>query len=316
MPLIHKLCILCITGPPAPLLDVSQGGHFFMEIKRATTYREQLSKIRERGCLIEDEATCLKILELVNYYRLTAYFLPFRNSDSSYLPGTSLEKVYGIYEFDRLLRQILFSALEEIEIALRSRLAYFFVHKHSPTAYLDEGYFSKNHDHKKFIETLQREIDHNSKVLFVKHHKEKYDGIFPLWVATELFSFGMLSYFYADMINADQKEFSREYYNTIPRNLKSWLRCATDLRNICAHYGRLYYRIFSAIPANIAEISEEQERSLWAAFLAIRNLYPDHQKWNEQVLPEVERLFDKFKHCVQLNHIGFPTNWLDLARAE
>ena len=29
LPLDHKLCILCITGPPAPLLDVSQGGHFF-----------------------------------------------------------------------------------------------------------------------------------------------------------------------------------------------------------------------------------------------------------------------------------------------
>ena len=286
-----------------------------MEIKKATTYREQLSKIRERGCLIEDEATCLKILEVVNYYRLTAYFLPFRNSDSSYLPGTSLEKVYGIYEFDRLLRQILFSALEEIEIALRSRLAYFFVHKHSPTAYLNGSNFSKYHNHEKFIETLQREIDHNSNVLFVKHYKEKYDGIFPLWVATELFSFGMLSYFYADMINADQKEFSREYYNTIPKNLKSWLRCATDLRNICAHYGRLYYRIFSAIPANIIGINKNQERSLWAAFLAIRNLYPDHKKWNEQILPEIEKLFNKFKDYIQLSHISFPTNWHDLARA-
>jgi abortive infection bacteriophage resistance protein len=287
-----------------------------MEIKRATTYREQLSKIRERGCLIEDESTCLKILEVVNYYRLTAYFLPFRNSDSNYLPGTSLEKVYGIYEFDRLLRQILFSALEEIEIALRSRLAYFFVHKHSPTAYLDGSNFSKYHNHEKFIETLQREIDHNSNMLFVKHHKEKYGGIFPLWVATELFSFGMLSYFYADMINADQKEFSREYYNTIPKNLKSWLRCATDLRNICAHYGRLYYRIFSAVPANITEINQVQERSLWAAFLAIRNLYPNHKKWNEQILPEIEKLFDKFKDCIQLNHISFPTNWRDLAQAD
>ena len=49
-------------------------------------------------------------------------------------------------------------------------------------------------------------------------------------------------------ITADQKEFAQKHYATIPQNLKSWLRCATDLRNICAHYGRLYYRIFSAIP--------------------------------------------------------------------
>jgi hypothetical protein len=77
----------------------------------------------------------------------------------------------------------------------------------------------------------------------------------------------------------------------------------------------LYYRIFSAIPANITGINKAQERSLWAAFLAIRNLYPDHKKWNEQLLPEIEKLFDKFKDCIQLSHISFPTNWHDLAQA-
>ena len=143
----------------------------------------------------------------------------------------------------------------------------------------------------------------------MKHHQDCYNGVFPIWVAVELFSFGMLSYFYADLVLADQKHFASEYYKTVPKNLKSWLRCATDLRNICAHYGRLYYRIFSAIPANIEEVEEKDERSLWAAFIAVRNLYPNPQKWNEEFLPSIKALFEKYSSAIQLKHISFPEDW-------
>ena len=118
------------------------------------------------------------------------------------------------------------------------------------------------------------------------------------------------------IVLADQKHFASEYYKTVPKNLKSWLRCATDLRNICAHYGRLYYRIFSAIPANIEEVEEKDERSLWAAFLAVRNLYPNPQKWNEDFLPSIKALFEKYSSAIQLKHISFPEDWADNAVAK
>lgn len=220
------------------------------------------------------------------------------------------------YEFDRQLRRLLFSALEEIEISMRARLAYFHAHKYGPTGYLIESNFSPSHKHQKFLETFNREVEHSSNVPFVKHHQNCYDGVFPVWVAVELFSFGMLSYFYADLVLADQKHFASECYKTVPKNLKSWLRCATDLRNICAHYGRLYYRIFSAIPANIEEVEEKEERSLWAAFLAVRNLYPNPKKWNEELLPSIKDLFEKYSSAIQLGHISFPEDWAEKAFAK
>jgi len=59
----------------------------------------------------------MEILSQLNYYRLTAYFLPFRNKqDESYRNGTSFETVYLMYEFDRRLRGLLFKVIEEIEI--------------------------------------------------------------------------------------------------------------------------------------------------------------------------------------------------------
>lgn len=49
-----------------------------MELKPATTYDEQLKLLQERHCEIVDPAFCKTVLQHINYYRFTAYFLPFK----------------------------------------------------------------------------------------------------------------------------------------------------------------------------------------------------------------------------------------------
>lgn len=279
-----------------------------LQMKVPTTYTEQLAKLKERGCVIEDEAACCEVLKAVNYYRLSAYFLPFRDANGHYKDGTTFRKVYRIYEFDRKLRGILFSAVEEVEIFLRARFAYYHAHKYGATGYLDSGNYSDKHNAEKFNATLRREIENNKKVLFVKHHLEKYDGVFPIWAIVELFTFGTLSYFYADMTMQDKKQLAEELYRTTPKNLTSWLRCCTDLRNICAHYGRLYYRIFSAMPAGI-NLADNAKRRLWGAVLVLKNLYPDVSKWNTEVLLPIQALFEEYAEDIDLYHMAFPTDW-------
>lgn len=44
------------------------------KLKSATTFDEQLNKIKDRGCIIGDEVWAKDILKQINYYRLTAYF--------------------------------------------------------------------------------------------------------------------------------------------------------------------------------------------------------------------------------------------------
>lgn len=276
--------------------------------KCATTYDQQLTILEQRGVIIDDREKCKEILENLNYYRLMAYFLPFKRSDDTYEEGTSFLHVYRLYEFDRKLRRVLFSALEEIEISLRSRFAYYHAHKYGPTGYLNPANFNSKHDHVKFQEQLQREIDSNKKVLFVKHHLEQYNGIFPIWVICELFTFGMLSRFYSDMPLEDQKYFSKKEYCTTPGVIRSWLRCCSDLRNICAHYGRLYYRIFTAIPAGVPG-NPEQLRRLWGAILAVRGLFLDKEKWNNEVLPAISALMEEYKEDIDLYRLAFPKDW-------
>ena len=284
------------------------------DIKAATTLDEQLEILRSRGCFISDETFCKAKLADINYYRLTAYFLPFRNADGLYCEGTSFHTIYRIYEFDRKLRALLFSAVEEIEVFLRARLAYYCAHTYGPIGHLDTSNFSQKHNHEKFVKNIAREVDSNKKVLFVKHHLEKYNGVFPIWVITELFTFGMLSYFYSDMKTADQKKIANSIYKTTPKVLISWLRCCTDLRNICAHYGRLYYRIFTAYPAGF-DLQERVKCRLWSYMLVLNALYPDRQKWNSEFMPALEELFDMYKGSIDLYHIAFPKDWLAQLKA-
>ena len=51
------------------------------ELKKPTSYEEQISILEQRGCIIEDVQTCKSVLKAINYYHLTAYFLPFKCED-------------------------------------------------------------------------------------------------------------------------------------------------------------------------------------------------------------------------------------------
>lgn len=308
--------IIVLTGPPAPLgpvlgLMCPREDIFWSEnmgIKPPTTYDEQLSILEHRGIEICDTEQCKQILSSVNYYRLSAYLLPFKIDNNTYAPGISFCRIYRIYEFDRKLRRILFSAIEEIEVFLRAQFSYFHAHHYGATGYLTPSNFDMKHDAAKFQEQINREITNNKNVLFVKHHLTEYNGVFPIWVATELFTFGMLSKFYADLKIADRKYLAKALYSTTEKNLRSWLRCCTDIRNICAHYGRLYYRIFSAIPAGF-NLTDREKRRLWGAMLTLKATFPQNDKWNTEVLPTLEALVDEYSADIERYHMAFPSDW-------
>ena len=77
---------------------------------------------------------------------------------------------------------------------------------------MDVSSFNSKHNADKFKQNIDREIENNKKVLFVRHPIDNYDDQFPLWVISELFTFGMLSYFYYDLTTADKKAFAGADY--------------------------------------------------------------------------------------------------------
>lgn len=64
-----------------------------MEVKQPRTYEEQVKHIEEKGFLSDDKESCIHFLKAADYYRLSAYFLPFKKPDGSYLENVPFRRV-------------------------------------------------------------------------------------------------------------------------------------------------------------------------------------------------------------------------------
>lgn len=285
------------------------------DLKSPKSYAEQIEILRSRGCEISDEQECQRLLAHINYYRLSGYFLPFKQADDSYTPGVTSTKIFRIYEFDKKMRRLIFHALEDTEVNFRTRIAYFHAHRYGSGGYLNANSFNKRHKHQRFIDNIEREKEINKERPFVRHHIEKYSGTLPIWAAVELFSFGMLSKFYADMPVEDQKHIALEIFGPVNRPihtwLESWLLCCANLRNVCAHYGQLYYQKFSALPLVPKDFNmqDHSKRRLFGAVFALKKVYPEKDKWDKEFLPQMAALIKEHKDYIELSHIGFTPNW-------
>lgn len=155
--------------------------------------------------------------------------------------------------------------------------------------------FSDKHNNTKYLEKIASCIEENANTLVVKHHKQKYEGKFPLWVIIEFFSVGMLSYFYKDMITEDKKAIAMNLYSTSPVQLESWLRCLTDLRNRCAHYSRIYYWSFPAMPKMPNDYDYIADRKLFSQLLMLKFLYPDNMKWDSKFISALKALIEEYE---------------------
>lgn len=287
-----------------------------MEVKKPTTFDEQLNKLEKRGCFIGDKTYAKQVLERINYYRLTAYFLPYTNNKGNYKANTTFNKVHRTYLFDNKLRSMLFSVIEEIELYLRTQFAYYHAHKYGALGYMNSENYNNFHNHNAFLQQIQKLISKNKNQPFVNHHIENYNSQFPIWVIIELFTTNDLSIFYSDMPVADQKVLALNTFGTTYKNLSSWLHCLTLLRNYCAHYSRLYYTLFSAQPLTPLKFSYKLWKQVFDYILVLKFLYPTPERWIPSVITPLKALLDEYNDCIELKHIGFPDNWENILREE
>ncbi|RMD02072.1 hypothetical protein D9O40_07230 [Clostridium autoethanogenum] len=173
-----------------------------VNLKPPRTFDEQIEILISRNIIINDKEKARKILSTVNYYRLTGYALHIKCGEH-YMKGYTIESIFGIYSFDKRMRNILMDALEIVEISMRTSIAYVVGHKYGPDGYMYADNFKmvdKNRKyHKKFLQELEREKKSNKRELFIEHYINNYHGSLPIWVATEIMTFGMLSRLYANL---------------------------------------------------------------------------------------------------------------------
>ena len=94
--------------------------------------------------------------------------------------------------------------------------------------------------------------------------------------------------------------------------IESWLESISYVRNICAHYGRLYNAKLSKTPMLYKEYTRVGIRNnrIYGVLLCMKCLLKNDSHWNFFV-DNIEMLFDKYE-SVKIDTMGFPKEWKEL----
>jgi abortive infection bacteriophage resistance protein len=230
------------------------------------SFEDQIDLLKSRGMLIDDHDGALHYLKNLGYYRLSAYWYPFRSFriekdpatnalkyilHDDFFPNTDFKDAVALYLFDKKLRLLLHDALEYIEVAIRVDIAHLLGKRNTFAQHsigeLDNGLANKiihnlgktkyENWHNKYGSLLAR-----SKEDFVKHYRQKHGDEVPIWVAIEVWDFGAMSQLYAMMKYHDKHVIALKYGVTDGKVFESWLRSLNYLRNLVAHHSRVWNR--------------------------------------------------------------------------
>lgn len=209
---------------------------------------EQISILKNRGLVIGDATTALLHFSDISYFRLASYWKTFEIDSASHelVTGTSLHDVLSLYAFDRELRGVIFAAIQDIEIALRTRIIHHFSMAHGAFWFMNDVLFNDVKIFQRCLSSLQNEVE-RSKEDFLLEHIKKYDlpPMPPVWKTLEVASFGTLSKLYCNMADTSvKKSVSKSFGLPQYKYLESWIRSITVLRNCCAHHARIWNRRF------------------------------------------------------------------------
>lgn len=285
----------------------------FKQHQPPMTIDEQIENLKAIGLIVADEEYAKKILNDISYFRLIkAYSLNLKEKNGNYRDKVTFEQIVELYLFNANFRQIIFPEIEKIEINVRCRIANYFAQQYGVLGYLEADNFVNPEYHKVFLVDIEEEIRRNSKAPFVKNFRENYeDGKLPIYALVEVFSFGTLSKFYKNMKNTDKKAVAKSF-GVGYTYFESWLESISYVRNICAHYGRLYNAKLSKTPILYKEYLEAGigNNRIFGVLLCIKHLLKKDRHWNLFV-DNVEMLFDKYER-VDIRTMGFSENWKDL----
>lgn len=310
------------TEPNTPLYDADHVGSFnfkeiFMgELKQhqpPMTIDEQIDNLKELGLLINDEEYAKKILNDISYFRLIkAYSLGLKPKNGNYLSGVTFEQIVELYLFNANFRQLTFAEIEKIEVNVRCRIANYFAEIYGVLGYKDSSNFVNEEYHETFLKDIGEEVRRNSKAPFVRNFQDNYEGAdLPIYALVEVFSFGTLSKFYKNMKNVDKKVVAKSF-GIGYTYLESWIESISYVRNICAHYGRLYNAKLSKTPILYKEYSQAGIRNnrIFGVLLCMKQILKNDLHWNLYV-NKIAELIDKYEHA-DVKTMGFPDNWKEL----
>jgi len=216
------------------------------------TFDQQAEIIIGRGMSADRDVLILHLAD-VGYYRLSGYWYIFRKpNEERFQEGTTFERVWGLYVFDRQFRLVVLDAVERVEIFVRTQLAYLLAEETGPFGFEKSSNLPRMNGLKygPFIDRCHTAYQ-RSREPFALHFKETYGDVHdlpPYWMLVNLMDFGMVVTLYKGASVAVRQTIADEL-DVSTRVLDSWLVAINTVRNICAHHGRLWNRVTGTPPA-------------------------------------------------------------------
>lgn len=229
-------------------------------------YDEQLKRLVDRGMPYADQQRAIRALKHIGYYRFSAYTYPFREFSprdgdgkptgprpDTFQDGSTFETALALHDFDQALRRCLGNGLEEVEVGLRTQVAYI-LGKTDPFGHLDRtvldtaacGEVVDRSDattvFDRFVDTFERQRSEAKNEEYVKHFIAKYDGKMPVWVAAEFMSFGLLVRLYSLLGHREAEKIANLVAIRDRKLVHRYLKALNALRNDCAHHCRVWNR--------------------------------------------------------------------------
>lgn len=302
------------------------------------TYDEMINLLISRGVDISDstkKSYAKKRLQHEGYYNLIngykGLFL-LEESDSEedqYKPGTTINEIYSLYNFDRKLRTVFLDYILIIETNIKNLVSYAFSEKYGHSNYLLYSNFDTlKRDSSKNITSLISEIQRQTASRYTDpsiSHYLKTHGYVPLWVLNSILTLGTISKFYSLMKQPERQSVAKILHLN-DSDLESFLFYLSKIRNFCAHGNRLFcFTSKTPIPTtkyhsalNLKTNSDGQyiqgKTDLFAAIIILKLLLP--KNLFKILIKRVNNELDLLrKHLVVLEEkdileaMGFPDDW-------
>ncbi len=310
-----------------------------MKEKIFKTLDEQIEILEEKGLIIEDVDYAKEILFRENYFFISGYrHLFMRHNDKDrFIKGTTFDELYGMFVFDRMIRNIMFKYILIVENNIKSIISYQMSKKYGfkEKDYLNPKNFThdplKTRQVRDILEKTRRQIRVNGKEHTATMHYLTNYGYIPMWILVKVLSFGIVSELY-NILKLEDKESIANVYHLEPETLSIYLSLLSNFRNVCAHEDVLYdHRTQRMIPDSkyhellgIEKTDDEYifgKNDLFAIVIILKQMLTEEEfrEFAYELGYEIDVLdgrVDTVPLISILNRIGFPENWRDIINIE
>jgi len=253
-----------------------------MPPKKALDWDEQVNSI---GLKMTTSVELPSHLKSKNYYRLSGYWFHMRTVVSGrtnikakarevrsdvFRSGHSFDQVLAIYQWDARFRELLFRAIADVEIGLRTQVSYVlaqrdpFAHRHPDSfaaRFSKKPSFRSNLNslvrkrrrrrsdfqqwQKKVENSIEREIKSDDAIA---HQIEKYGDV-HIWSIVEILEFWQVIVAFDHLHQSDADVVLSFFKSSDRRIFSSQMAAVNSLRNKIAHHSRIWNRNLERAPA-------------------------------------------------------------------